>query len=145
MTEKGICIKVFINAKGSVGNISEGLKNFLVMISEHKAMDDFTRKVQEAVDYLHMDEEARIAYMTVGMKIIEECKYAREEGFEDGVSQGADINLIELIIKKVNKGKSIEVIADELEEKTDNIREMFDAVVANPNKKAKEIYDILNT
>ena len=88
----------------------------MIMNSEHKAMDDFTRKIQEAVDYLHMDEEARIAYMTVGMKIIEECKYAREEGREKGID---DINrLNEWLINNNRKDEMIRAITDKsLQEK----------------------------
>ena len=67
------------------------------MVSEHKATDDFTRKIQEAIDYVHMDEEARIAYMTVGMKIAEERKEAWNEGVSQGIVQGTIITLKSLV------------------------------------------------
>ena len=50
------------------------------MVSEHKVTDNFTKKIQDAIDYVHMDEKARIAYMTIGMKIEEERKEAWNEG-----------------------------------------------------------------
>ena len=41
--------KVFINAKGTVGDITPELKKFLKMVSRHEATDDFTRKLQEII------------------------------------------------------------------------------------------------
>ena len=54
------------------------------MVSEHEATDDFTRKIQEIIDYFHMDDETRDSYMTLEMKIIEETKYARKIALEEG-------------------------------------------------------------
>ena len=55
--------KVFINAKGTVGDITPELKKFLKMVSRHEATDDFTRKLQEIVDFFHMDDNTRDSYM----------------------------------------------------------------------------------
>ena len=85
--EDGIT-KVYINARGKIGAVSDKLKRFLKMVSEHKVTDDFTKKIQDAIDYVHMDEEARVAYMTIGMKIEEERKEAWKEGVAQGISQG---------------------------------------------------------
>ena len=54
------------------------------MVSEHEATDDFTRKIQEIIDFFHMDDETRDSYMTLEMKIIEETKYARKIALEEG-------------------------------------------------------------
>ena len=67
------------------------------MVSEHKVTDDFTRKIQDAIDYVHMDEEARVAYMTIGMKIEEECK----EAWNEGVAQGTFITLKSLVSQNI--------------------------------------------
>ena len=55
--------KVFINAKGTVGDITPELKKFLKMVSRHEATDDFTRKLQEIIDFFHMDDNTRDSYM----------------------------------------------------------------------------------
>ena len=47
--------KVFINAKGTVGDITPELKKFLKMVSRHEATDDFTRKLQEIIDIFHIN------------------------------------------------------------------------------------------
>ena len=58
----------------------------------------------------------------------------REEGYEDGIaqgiSQGKDIMLISQIIPKVKKAKSLDRISEELELEPDDIRHIYEAVVA---------------
>ena len=89
--------KVFINAKGTVGDITPELNKFLKMVSKHEATDDFTRKLQEIIDFFHMDDNTRDSYMTLEMKILEETKYASkialEEGLERGRKQGLEQGL----------------------------------------------------
>ena len=89
--------KVFINAKGTVGDITPELKKFLKMVSKHEATDDFTRRLQEIIDFFHMDDNTRDSYMTLEMKILEETKYASkialEEGLERGRKQGLEQGL----------------------------------------------------
>ena len=80
--------KVFINAKGTVGDITPELKKFLKMVSRHEATDDFTRKLQEIIDFFHMDDNTRDSYMTLEMKILEETKYARKIALEEGLERG---------------------------------------------------------
>ena len=85
--------KVFINAKGTVGDITPELKKFLKMVSRHEATDDFTRKLQEIIDFFHMDDNTRDSYMTLEMKILEETKYARKIALEEGLKQGIEQGL----------------------------------------------------
>ena len=100
--------KVFINAKGTVGDITPELQKFLKMVSKHEATDDFTRKLQEIVDFFHMDDNTRDSYMTLEMKILEETKYARkialEEGLERGLEQGLEQGKLLEIISCVKDG-----------------------------------------
>lgn len=49
------------------------------------------------------------------------------EGIEVGRREGGDEKLLELIRKKVAKGKSPEVIAQELEEETETIRRLMNS------------------
>ena len=46
----------------------------------------------------------------------------KKEGVVIGTTIGADKHLIELICKKLKNGKSLEIIADEVEEEIDNIK-----------------------
>ena len=111
--------KVFINAKGTVGDITPELKKFLKMVSKHEATDDFTRKLQEIIDFFHMDDNTRDSYMTLEMKILEETKYARkialEEGLERGRKQGLEQGRRQGLEKGreqgLEQGKLLEIIS----------------------------------
>ena len=61
----------------------------------------------------------------------------REEAYEDGLRAGEQTEKILLIIKKVRRGKSLQTIADELEEPVDEVRKIYEAVM-----KAAPDYDI---
>ena len=107
--------KVFINAKGTVGDITPELKKFLKMVSKHEATDDFTRKLQEIIDFFHMDDNTRDSYMTLEMKILEETKYARkialEEGLKQGIEQGLEQGREQGLEKGLEQGKLLEIIS----------------------------------
>ena len=50
--------------------------------------------------------------------------------------------LIQLILKKVQKGKDLNVIAEELEETEENLVELYEIIKNNPGKTREEIYYI---
>ena len=107
--------KVFINAKGTVGDITPELKKFLKMVSRHEATDDFTRRLQEIIDFFHMDDNTRDSYMTLEMKILEETKYARkialEEGLKQGLEQGRERGRKQGLEQGLEQGKLLEIIS----------------------------------
>ena len=76
--------------------------------TKHEATDDFTRRLQEIIDFFHMDDNTRDSYMTLEMKILEETKYARkialEEGLERGLEQGLEQGKLLEIISCVKDG-----------------------------------------
>ena len=64
---------------------------------------------------------------------------------EDGRKEGADKHLIELICKKLKKGKTIDVISREVEEELDNIRPICDVAERYaPDYDVEAIYDELH-
>ena len=73
------------------------------MVSKHEATDDFTRRLQEIIDFFHMDDNTRDSYMTLEMKILEETKYARKIALEEGLKQGIEQGL--------EQGKLLEIIS----------------------------------
>ena len=56
-------------------------------------------------------------------------KGAREEGLEEGRIEARNELLSEQITSKIKKGKSLEIIADEVEETPDAIRELYERLV----------------
>lgn len=56
----------------------------------------------------------------------EHIKLEREDAFEDGRVYGMEEGLLELIEKKLNRGDSIEKIADDLMEDVEKIRRVIE-------------------
>ena len=73
------------------------------MVSKNETTDDFTRRLQEIIDFFHMDDNTRDSYMTLEMKILEETKYARKIALEEGLKQGIEQGL--------EQGKLLEIIS----------------------------------
>ena len=53
-----------------------------------------------------------------------------ERGIEKGIKQGDRLRLLSLIQKKLAKGKSLEQIADELEDTVENILPLYNQAQA---------------
>ena len=61
----------------------------------------------------------------------------RAEGYSSGIAKGDVCRLVNLIIKKLQKNKSLEQIAEELEEAVEDIQPIYDIV-----KKYAPEYDV---
>lgn len=69
---------------------------------------------------------------------------AYKEGEADGLEKGENQHLISQICKKMSKGKSVEQIADDLEENVSNIQEIYDiAVELEPDYDIEKIMEKL--
>ena len=64
------------------------------------------------------------------------------EGHDTGWNEGHASTLIALVHKKILKGKSLEEIADELEETPERIQAFYDIVKSNPAKTPEEFLTI---
>lgn len=71
-------------------------------------------------------------------------KFDREEGFNEGksigIAEGEYLCLISQIKKKIQKAKSLEQIADELEDSPAKIRLFYKLILENPDKESSEIF-----
>ena len=61
------------------------------------------------------------------------------EGRTEGRTEGEMLKLIQIIAKKILKGKSISVIASELEETEDAVRPIYDLLISAPEASSEEI------
>lgn len=59
------------------------------------------------------------------MQAWEEKYYERQEALEEGISKGEHNKLLDLVQKKLAKGKSVEDIADALEESLETIQQII--------------------
>ena len=144
--------------------VLDGYTIFVEKVREYLASED-EEAISHAVDYciehgvledfFAQNKSEVVKNMTIDMTFERRMELSAKENFEDGLAQGIsqglsqgidrgiDISLIDMIIKKVKKNKSIDQIANELEESVDDIRPKYDAVIANPGKTAEEIYRIM--
>ena len=139
--------KIFLNTRGTnPEEVSPELVEFLhylenttSQVAEHSTSDRIKR-IHQRVQKVKSNEEIGVKYMQAW----EEKYYEREEGREEGRKEGADFKLLDLVIKKLHKNKSPEVIADELEENEDTIRHL--CTVARsfaPDYNLEQIYNAI--
>lgn len=116
--------RIFLNTRGTNDDeVSKELIDFLHYIedttSERAAETNSPRiwRIHDRVCKVKMNEEVGVRYMQAW----EEKYYAKEDGREEGAKE----KMIELIQKKIQKGKSVSVIADELETTVETILELI--------------------
>lgn len=119
---------------------AQELKEAIVEAIEYCISNDILREFllehkSEVTDMLKMeyDEAKTVAH-------IREDSY--EEGEQAGVEKGTEIKLIEMVCRKLSKNKSVEQIADELEENIENIRSICEvAQKFAPEYDKEKIYE----
>lgn len=116
--------KVFINTHGK--NKEEFSQEFLEFMEyiNHSADEVAERAESEKIHLIHGIVTQIRNSEKIGVKFMqwwEEKAYARDEGFEEGREQ----EKLSLIQKKLAKGKTVEQIADALEESEETIRELI--------------------
>ena len=68
-----------------------------------------------------------------------------EDGEKSGIAKGRDIGLISQICRKLQKGKSPEIIADELEEELDKVKEICETASSfAPEYDIEKIYEAMH-
>ena len=81
-------LKVIVNTKGTVGEISEELRELLVYLDEGRATGDYTRQLDNAVRSVKSSEARRHEYMVMMIREMELKEEARAEGRAEGRTEG---------------------------------------------------------
>ena len=113
--------------------MSEKLRNLLDYLETSVPTDEFTKSLERKVEEVKSNDEWRDNFVTLEQKIQLEVREASErareaalvEGHAEGRLEGAEINLLAQISKKLAKGKSVAQIADECEETEERICELM--------------------
>ncbi len=92
--------KIFLNAVGTLDDVSEKLKAFLNYEVGIRSEDDFVKKLEEAVKEARKNREWRREYMTLLMR--------DQENIEKGRSEGEEM-ILELIQKLIIDQRSDEI------------------------------------
>lgn len=106
--------------------LNEKLRVFLQYIVDGTISGSFVKKIDKEVSRLKQSSEMRRIYMEAWMQEA----VTREQALEEGRAEGKFEHLRSLIEIKLQKGKSLEHIADELEENVENIKPIYDEIVS---------------
>ena len=157
--------KIFLNAKGKVGDISPELKAFLEYVGRGTVGDDeFVKELNSEVTKAKENHKWRWEYMKLflmqqdakregfregrqegrqeGRR--EGLQEGRQEGRQEGLQEGGSLKLISLIRKKLIKSLSIEEIAEFLEEDTEFVRTVAGLIKENPQMRDEEIFELIH-
>ena len=149
-----------INRDADILSKCETLRGYMTFVNKTRCKTQVERKdvkqaVLEAIDecmeeniLVDFFEKHREEVVEVSIYDYDEEKVRKtlaDEAREEGVAEGETLTKITLIIKKVEKSKSLPTIASELEEEEADIKPLYDAVVASaPDYDIEEIKAKLN-
>ena len=105
-------------------------------IDENILVDFFEQHREEVVEVSIYDYDEEEVRRVLAEEYAQEyaqkvAKEVSEKAFAEGEQSGRQINLINMVIKKVKKSKTLETIASELEEEEADIKPIYDAVVSS--------------
>ena len=78
-------VKIFLNADGTMDDVSDELKAFLDYVAGKKPEDSYVEKLEEAVREARKNREWRYEYMTLLMRDQENVEKGREQGRKQGI------------------------------------------------------------
>ena len=105
-------------------------------IDEDILVDFFEQHREEVVEVSIYDYDEEDVRRVLAEEYAQEyaqkvAKEVSEKAFAEGEQSGRQLNLINQVIKKVKKSKTLETIASELEEEEADIKPIYDAVVSS--------------
>lgn len=123
---------LYFNTTGTLGG-SEELKRFLLYIqhsTQKNVTDDATKKLHDCVSLVKKSPEEKVNYMMWEEKIFYERRDAKEKGRQEGIQRGCEEERLRAISKKLEKHKTEEQIADELELTVEEVGEYVELLMA---------------
>ena len=74
--------KIFLNAKGTVGEVDGDIGKFLAYVDGKAAEGKFTEDIATEVDKVKQHKETRVEYMTLMMELKQQRREGKREGAE---------------------------------------------------------------
>ena len=148
-------IKIFLNAKGNLNDVSSELRAFLDYLGGKKSEDEYVQKLERAVKEAKRNRKWRHEYMTLLMRDQENQEIGEErgrregrlegmrEGRLEGLREGMLYTLVSQVRKKLLRGYSKEQIADLLEEDIQTVENICRMISAHPEEDNREICRLL--
>ena len=104
------------NTKGTVCNVDKDTENFLKYIETGEICDDYTEGLERSVSRARCNKEWRVEYMKTFCHDADVRREGKEIGIEIGKEIGKEAKLIEIVCRKLRKGKTVDIISNELDE-----------------------------
>ena len=114
-------ITYFVNIHGDRNDMDQNTVNLLDYFKTGEPTDPYTRRLQQQVERIRSDDEWRENYMTFEMKLDQRFEDGKQLGRAEG-EKNRDRNLI---LKWVQKGKTVSEMAEDLEKPEDYVRELM--------------------
>ena len=83
-------IKIILNTKGTMDDVSPEMERLLEYIDGQAASDEFTSELDDAVQSVRRNEKWRLDYMTLQQEYREKYNEGLEAGIEKGIEQGLE-------------------------------------------------------
>ena len=144
-------IKIFLNAKSNLNDVSSELRAFLDYLGGKKSEDEYVQKLEKAVKEAKRNRKWRHEYMTLLMRDQENQEIGEErgrregrlEGRREGQLEGELRKLVSQIRKKQLRGYQKEQIADLLEEDIQTVEKIIRMISAHPEEDDQGICQLL--
>lgn len=121
-------VKIFLNARGVLNDVSDELKAFLDYLAGKKSENAYIKALDNAVERVKQNREWRQEYMRVSVRDWDNRQLGREEGIgigrEEGREAGKSDERRARILKMLSKGYSVEEIADLYEITTEEVEKI---------------------
>lgn len=104
--------KVFLNAKGTIDDVSRELKAFLDYVAGKESNDAYVKQLTEALREAKKNREWRHEYMTLLMRDQENIEKGIEQGIEKGIER---LNKLTIFLAKENRIEDIVRAASDME------------------------------
>ena len=138
-------VRVFINTKGNnKEEFSQEFLDFMNYVTEttdeaaRATKSERIKQIHSRVRQVRLSEKMGVKYM----QRWEEVVYARQDGMTEGKALGEKKLLIKLVCRKLKKNKSVQTIAEELEEDLDKVSRICEAASKHaPEYDCDKIYN----
>ena len=119
---------LFFNTKGTNVNVSRQVAELLYYMETKQVCNEFTKRLDSDVAEARQNREWMVEYMKTLVHDMDVMNEGIAKGRAQGRDEGEVINFIKLVRKKIEKGKSVDKIADELEETVDAVQKIYDII-----------------
>lgn len=123
-------IKIILNTKGTMDDVTPELKSLLDFIDGEEPRDEFTKELEAAVKTVRKNEKWRLDYMTLQQEYRERFQEGKVEGIKEGkiegLREGKIVGKIETLYEELHM--TVVEIAEKLAISEEEVQRIVDAL-----------------